>query len=311
MRWEDERYVRFYTRNAPEWRALSWRARGLFGLIMREVDRAGILKVGRLGLKGVAIAVEAPWAEVEQPLSELIADGCVRFSDDGGSVFIPNFIEAQEAPQSDAARKRASREKARAIFGGSTDASEKARAALAVTNRDDMSSQNVTDSHVESRSVTSGHSVPSVPSVPSVSPSERPAVAAPPEQSALDLAIQEPPRPKKATAPEVAEAITFFQRRWVELRSPIDGKRPTMTDADKGQLARLLGAHGLEATKNYIERFLSDEDGFLAKEGYALKHLPSRLDGYRTKAAAGKRLVNAFAPSANFATAGDKTSEYT
>ena len=57
MRWEDERYVRFYTRDTPEFLAMSWLARALFGLIMRKVDRAGILVVGRLGLKGVAVAV--------------------------------------------------------------------------------------------------------------------------------------------------------------------------------------------------------------------------------------------------------------
>ncbi len=109
------------------------------------------------------------------------------------------------------------------------------------------------------------------------------AVAAP-GQSAFGLANQEPPRPKKATAPEVAEAITFFQRRWVELRNPTDGKRPTMTDADKGQLVRLLKAHGLEPLKAFLERYLVDEDQFLVANGHALKHLPSRLDGYRSAA---------------------------
>ena len=160
LRWEDERYIRFYTRNLPEWRALSWRARGLFGLIMREVDRAGILKLGKLGAKAVAISVDAPWIEVKDPLSELIADGCIRMSKDGSVLCIPNFIEAQEAPQSDAARKRASRERARSN----------------VTNCDNVESRFVTKTpvlvtscHVESHGVTSSHSVPSDPclSVPS------------------------------------------------------------------------------------------------------------------------------------------------
>lgn len=130
----------------------------------------------------------------------------------------------------------------------------------------------------------------------------------PAEQGAFDLATQEPPRPKKPPAPEVAEAITYFQRRWVELRSPTDGQRPTMTDADKGQLIRLLKAHGLEATKGFLERYLTDEDAFLVTNGHALKHLPSRLDGYRTSSGAGKRGNTA---PGTFDKGGDLTSEYT
>lgn len=151
MRWEDERYVRFYTRNTPEWLALSWRARGLFGLLMRAVDRAGILAVGKLGPKGVATAIGAPWVEVEEPLAELLADGCVQHN--GPAVVIPNFLPAQEAPQSDAARKRTQRERARAE----------------VTKRDQMASQivteppiNVTSGHVGSRAVTPSLAVPSL-----------------------------------------------------------------------------------------------------------------------------------------------------
>ena len=124
VRWEDERYVRFYTRNTPEWLAMSWHARALFGLLMREVDRAGILKVGKLGLRGVAVAVTAPYVEIESPLKELLSDGCVRFDETAGLVMLPNYIEAQESSQSDAARKRASRERARALFGEKDDAVE-------------------------------------------------------------------------------------------------------------------------------------------------------------------------------------------
>lgn len=127
MRWEDERYVRFYTRDTPEFLALSWHARGLIGLVMRKLDRAGVLVVGKLGLRGVAVAIGAPWVEVEGPLRELLDDGCLIFDETKASVVMMNFIEAQEAKQSDKARQSASRERARAGFaagrpdiGGST-----------------------------------------------------------------------------------------------------------------------------------------------------------------------------------------------
>jgi hypothetical protein len=142
MRWEDERYVKVYTRDTPEWCTLSFGARGLFCLILRAVDRAGVLDLGKLGTKGVAVAVRGSWTEVEPLLGELVADGCVTIRDD--KLIVPNFIEAQETRQSDAARQRASREKARAV--------------LNVTKRDAIESQNVTESHQLSPAVTSCHS---------------------------------------------------------------------------------------------------------------------------------------------------------
>lgn len=149
MRWEDERYIRFYTRDTPEFLALSWVARGLFGLILRKVDRAGILAVGKLGLRGVAVAVGGPWTEVEAPLRELIEDGCIVVRD--GLVIIPNFQEAQEARQSDKARAAKAREKARV---DATEASQNVtRESQAVT----AASRIVTKSHAGSHGVTPSH----------------------------------------------------------------------------------------------------------------------------------------------------------
>lgn len=164
MRWQDERYVRFYTRNTPEWCVLDWKARALFGLILREVDRAGILELGKLGLRAVAVAVRAPWEEIEKPLLDILADGMAVHRDDLRLLVVPNFIDAQEAPQSDKARKRAERERARDL------AKAKSLTVTAPSGIVTLPSGIVTDSHTPSREVTSGHSVPSVPSraVPSL-----------------------------------------------------------------------------------------------------------------------------------------------
>jgi hypothetical protein len=155
MRWQDERYVRFYTRNTPEWCVLSWQARALFGLILREVDRAGILPVGKLGLRAVAVAVRAPWEEIEKPLMEILADGMAVHREELQLLVVPNFVEAQEASQSDKARKRTERERARDLANAKS---------LSVTSP----SQTVTEpsgngaSRDEmSHAVTSSHSEPS------------------------------------------------------------------------------------------------------------------------------------------------------
>ena len=164
MRWEDEQYVRFYTRDTAEFMALSWVARGLFGLILRKADRAGILKVGKLGLKGVAVMIQAPWVEAEAPLRELVEDGCISFDPTAGIVLIPNYLAAQEVSQSDKARKRASREKARSE--ASAQLVLQPQEAI-VTERDPVESQFVTDSHAghevghtESQPVTLCSAVP-------------------------------------------------------------------------------------------------------------------------------------------------------
>lgn len=163
MRWEDERYVRVYTRDTVDWQVLSFEAQALLVLILRKVDRAGILPLGRQGRKAVAVAIGHPkeWERLEPALIELEQDGCIVV--EGEHLLVRNFIEAQETPQSDAARQRAHREGARAKIQSGT---------ASVTKRD-TSSQNVTESHAVSRAVTGGHAesravtpnhaVPSVP----------------------------------------------------------------------------------------------------------------------------------------------------
>lgn len=145
MRWEDERYVRIYTRDSVDWLGLSFIAQGLFCLILRKVDRAGLLKLGKHGKRAVAIVIGFPgdWPRLEPALEELLADGCVQIR--GEYLVVPNFIEAQEATQSDAQRKRESRGRARDV------------AAAAEVLNPDKTSDSVTPGHESGQEVTSGH----------------------------------------------------------------------------------------------------------------------------------------------------------
>ena len=113
MNWSDERYVRVYTRDTPEWLCLSFLGQGLFCLLLRKVDRAGVLPLGKLGKRAVAVAVGFPgdWSRIEPALEELLNDGCVRI--EGDLLVVPNFIEAQECKQTDKQRARKHREKTR------------------------------------------------------------------------------------------------------------------------------------------------------------------------------------------------------
>lgn len=199
MRWEDERYVRWYTRDTIDWHFLSFEAQGLMGLILRKADRAGILDLGRHGKKGVAAAVGHPNRAdaVLLALEELLADGCVVIRED--KLIIPNFIAAQETVSSDAQRKRDQRERDRdkAMADGFVGSRAGADVSVtvsrsqsqnvtvghetgqSVTKRDQKSRHGVTAGHTESQAVTPNRAVPSVPScaVPSEKqPREEPRV---------------------------------------------------------------------------------------------------------------------------------------
>lgn len=205
MRWGDESYVRVYTRDTGDWVALGWEAQALFLLTMRKVDRAGILQLGKSGVRGLAGLVAMPVEVVERALQVLLEDGCVALN--GTTLVMPNFIEAQEASQTDAQRKREQRARDRDL------------AAASVTFRDGWS-RNVTECHANpdsghevSQPVTHSCAVPSF-TVPSEKhalpararderqPDEAPRKPAPaPPPAAVDLTpLPEtpPPRPRAA-----------------------------------------------------------------------------------------------------------------
>lgn len=150
MRWEDERYVRLYTRDTADWMALPWQARAVFYELLRKVDRAGILPVGKSGFRGVANIFHMPVDVVESGIAALVEDGCIQKSPD--SVIIPNFLTAQESRQTDAARKRAQRERDIARATNEEKPNDSANGV----------SHEVTDTHAESHDVTPCLAVPSL-----------------------------------------------------------------------------------------------------------------------------------------------------
>lgn len=55
MDWQDERFVRLYTRDTADWLTWPWQSRALFPLLMRKADRVGRVSMGRSGLAGLAV----------------------------------------------------------------------------------------------------------------------------------------------------------------------------------------------------------------------------------------------------------------
>ncbi len=166
MDWSNERYVRVYVRDTPDWLLWGWEARALLVFLLRKVDRAGVLEVGKHGVRGVAATVGMPVEATEPALRELTDDGVVEMRD--GVLVIPNYIEAQEANQSDKQRAKESRARRRdRSRRGVTEDDD------GVTNCDgDASSrdESVTGSHTESQPVTPCRAVPCQSSTPQSPP---------------------------------------------------------------------------------------------------------------------------------------------
>ena len=141
MNWSEEFWIKLYRRMSPSFMAMHWQARGLFRLIITELDpSAGTLELGRLGLKAVAVSVQAPWPEVEPYLTECLDDGCLVVR--GDLLACPNYLLAQEAVQTGAARMRKLRQARRSHCdttspkrdGASQDSDETYRQRDAVTH---------------------------------------------------------------------------------------------------------------------------------------------------------------------------------
>lgn len=208
MRWEDERYVRLYTRDTSDWLSLSLGAQGLLALLLRKADRAGIIELGRHGKRSVAVLIGHAhrWQEIEPSLDELLEDGVIEMR--GDLLVFRNYIEAQTAAQTDRVRKDESRSRARDLararaqistqgHGPSRDVTPMGEYGQAVTNRD-QESQNVTKSHKSSQAVTGGHKRSPLAELSCAEPSRA-------ELSRADS----PPTPQGDDDPEVQAVAAF------------------------------------------------------------------------------------------------------
>lgn len=159
MDWSNERYVRLYVRDTVNWKLLGWEGQTVLMHVLRKLDRAGAMDLsGVPPEQAIEALTDLPAEVISVGLPRLLEREVMLIA--GDLLVMPNFLDAQEAPQSDAERARAARERRR----------DRARLEAAVTKRDEPS-QNVTDCHGASRArhtashgVTPRHSYPSYPS---------------------------------------------------------------------------------------------------------------------------------------------------
>ncbi len=194
MNFEDERYVRVYTRKTVTTKLLGWDGRMCLHALLLEVDRAGVIDLEGLDpAEALAALADLPLEHARSGMSKLLDRKVVVVTN--GVLFVPNFIRAQEAKQSDAQRQRESRARRAAAVRAAEVAGVVPPELLdlvapvvdthiesqPVTIRDTQS-QLVTERHTQSHAVTPCHSSSAVPSStkPAVPEITRAREAAPP-----------------------------------------------------------------------------------------------------------------------------------
>lgn len=111
MKYEDENWVKIYTRDTGSWLSVSWQARGLALELARKLPKAtGELSLGRRGLEAVAALLRAPWVEIAPFINELITDARFVYDDERKVLCDPQHVERQTAVSSAAIRKQRQRD---------------------------------------------------------------------------------------------------------------------------------------------------------------------------------------------------------
>ena len=261
MRWEDERYVRAYTRDTLEWLALGWEAHALFWELLRKADRAGILQLGKAGHVGIAVATGIPIDVVERSLPALLRDGCV--TENGTTIVIKNYIDAQEAKASDKQRQREHRAKARDLALSQIVTGQ----AITVTQCDEKS-RTVTGCHGDSVSVTPSRTEPSHLSL----------------GSSLPLPASDQSKPDAKSSHDWYE---FFKARWWEVKGRQYGQG-TADAKGAGRLHEVLESLPLaeraadwEARERMVSEFLASGDPRTTRAGWSFSFFASEFNGLR------------------------------
>jgi hypothetical protein len=152
MDWSNERYVRLYTRDTMTWLRLRWEGQVLLCLLIRKVDRAGILDNVEEPVVDISLATGLPTEHVKIGLERLIRYGVVIINE--RTLIFPNYMDAQECSKSDKQRQKESREKRKTMAQFVTKCDEQRDDP--VTKRD----KNVTTGHSVSQPVTPYCAVP-------------------------------------------------------------------------------------------------------------------------------------------------------
>lgn len=132
MDWGNERYVRLYVRDSADLLAVGWEGRLVFYELLRHVDRAGVLDTGG-DIDIVPEMIRVPGDVFQAGFARLKRRRVVQLTD--RAIVIPNFLEAQETPASDAHRMREMRARRRDLAMAGRPPEERQLSLTPVTER--------------------------------------------------------------------------------------------------------------------------------------------------------------------------------
>jgi hypothetical protein len=111
MNFEDEPYVRFYTRDTKTWLKLGFEGQTVLMHLLRKVDRAGVLDDVTDPVDDVALVIRAPIDFVRVGLERLLKTATVEIR--GARLVVPRFVEGQTAIKTDRLRSAELRKRRR------------------------------------------------------------------------------------------------------------------------------------------------------------------------------------------------------
>lgn len=105
MKYDDENWIKIYTRDTAGWVILSWQARGIALELSRKLPKnTGELSLGRRGIEALGPLLRAPWPEIKAAVEELIADGRLEYDAERQVIRDPQHAERQNAVSTSKAR---------------------------------------------------------------------------------------------------------------------------------------------------------------------------------------------------------------
>lgn len=130
MNFEDEAYVRIYTRDTKTWLKLEFEGQTVLMHLTRKMDRAGVLDDVTDPVADVALVIRCRDLEfVRVGLANLLATGTLELR--GSRLIAPNYIRAQSAVKTDRLRAQEARKRRRDLARLESDGADD------VTARDD------------------------------------------------------------------------------------------------------------------------------------------------------------------------------
>ncbi len=248
-------YVKAYRGGSVDWDALEWQARAIYAALYLRVDRhTGSLAVGALGPEAaVAGATRIPLPVVREHWGQLVMSRAVTVSPT--AVTIRDFVAAQTAVQSPAARKRAQRE-----GGGARH--EKGQPSEPESRNVTNGATPVTESDGTKRALSEEKQEEQEEQDPEARAGARPHPRTHARESDLET-------PAKAGSPEARHAR--YAKAYAEGVSSVTGRPFGLSDArERADLANLLptyalGANGSALRLDALDAWLRDRAAAFAR----------------------------------------------